>query len=79
MAPSVRKFEIVKAGGWWWLFVPSAYLSSYGGRETGRYHRRTFHEVVRLYEHYIGRTRAGRAVALWHNPDYRIPYWSESR
>lgn len=72
--PAVRKFEILKAGADWWLFVPAAYLLG-GHSETGRYHRRTFAEAVRLYEHYRGRIEAGRAVALWYNPDYRQPYW----
>lgn len=75
---AIQKFEILKSGKDWWLFVPSAYLHSYGDRETGRYHRRTFGEVVRLAEHYIGRIKATRAVALWHNPDYKIPYWKDS-
>ena len=71
--PAIRKFEILKAGCDWWLYVPQAHLR---GGEVGRYHRRTFHEVVRLLEHFLGRTRAGRAVALWYHPDYRVPYWN---
>ncbi len=58
-SPEARRFEILQAGGWWWLYVPKRVL--FDG-EHGRYHRRTFSEIVKVMDDFISRARVSRQL-----------------